>query len=209
MLGALFRDLGKAILAEEGEGGMSDVWEVVRRGLGAPKRTVTVDEAEDVVMEEAATTSDEPTSDASDAESDSEDTPVASTSAAPAAPEQKPQFTLPPNLRTTPQTRRLLGSAFAFLLRKARSTLASPATESELGQLLRLLISDVAGVQSSDEGVRKSARGRGAKGRGKGAGKGRGQEEGSSVVFAEGATWVLVESCSVRLSSFGLAVELS
>lgn len=183
---------------------MADVWEVVRRGLGAPVRVkeegvVEMEVEQEPVVEEKE---DEDEEDEDDAEEDK--TPVASNST-PTAPTATPAptprvFTLPPNLRTTPQTRRLLGSAFAFLVRKARSSPTNSLEEGELEQLMRMMVEDVAAIEELDEGVRSST-GRGAKGRGKGVGKGRGQEEGSSKILAEGVTWVLVETCSVSLIS--------
>lgn len=205
VLGALFRDLGKAILAESEEGGMADVWQVVRRGLGAPalaKEEVVEMETEPAPVVEEKETDEEEEEEADEGEEN--ETPVASTSTAPApaaTPAPTPRiFTLPPNLRTTPQTRRLLGSAFAFLVRKARSSPTNSQEEGELEQLTRMMVEDVAAVEELDEGVR-SSRGRGAKGRGKGVGKGRGQEEGSSKLLAEGVTWVIVETCSVSWTS--------
>lgn len=214
VLGALFRDLAKPILATENQGGMSDVWEVVRRGLGAPARSKTEAVEMDVdqvpVVEPTPTNrnEDEQPSDEDQDEDDLE--PTASTSAAvavakSAAASQSPPSTfvrsLPANLRSTPQTRRLLGSAFAFLVRKARPASSGDSEESELEQLYRLMISDVADIESEDEGVRSSRGSRGAKGRGKGVGKGRGQEEGSSVLLAEGVTWLTSESCCVSSGS--------
>lgn len=178
---------------------MVDVWEIVRRGLGAPARVEEEEEEEKMEVDEPVV-EEEIKVDAEENDDDDEDEElvvVASTSTTPVTPSivDKP-FTLPRNLRTTPQTRRLLGSAFAFLVRKARSTVVTDQEEGELEQLFRMMIEDVAEVEEMDEGVRMS-RNRGAKGRGKGNGKGRGQEEGSSKMLAEGVTWVTVETCSV------------
>ncbi|GAA5862548.1 hypothetical protein JCM1840_004222 [Sporobolomyces johnsonii] len=216
VLGALFRDLGRDILAassselheaadEEAEemkkGGIEAVWEVVRRGLGAPAREEDPVEQEeqkdamdvDAVSSAAADAEDSASEDEDDAE---ESAPVASTSAQPldAPPATVLHTTLPTSFRTTPQTRRLLSNAFAFLVRKARPS-TSPDADSELSALLALMVEDVFAVETVDGGERAS-RGRGAKGRGKGKGKGRGQEEGSSNVFAEGVTWTVLESCA-------------
>ncbi|GAA5956052.1 hypothetical protein JCM21900_002578 [Sporobolomyces salmonicolor] len=216
VLGALFRDLGRDILAassselqeeadEEAEemkkGGIEAVWEVVRRGLGAPAREedqVEQDEEKDEMDVEAVPSA---TADADESGSEGEDdaeesAPVASTSAQPL---EAPSAivlhtTLPISFRTTPQTRRLLSNAFAYLVRKARPS-TSPDADSELSALLALMVEDVFAVEAVDGGERAS-RGRGAKGRGKGKGKGRGQEEGSSNVFAEGVTWTILESCA-------------
>lgn len=196
VLGALFRDLGRDILASDDSGGMADVWEVVRRGLGAPA-SPELEQPAEMEVEVVA----EPVAEEGDAEMDiaeelDDDIPVASTSAVafPApAPAPAPE-TLSRQFRTTPQTRRLLGSAFAYLVRKARSGTAGE--EGELEQLMRMMMEDVVALEAVDEGVRRS-RGRGAKGRGKGRGNGRGQEEGSSTMLAEGLVWVVAETCRV------------
>ena len=175
---------------------MADVWELVRRGLGAPARA-------ELPKGELFFTMDfdgepEPATDSAP-EFNEDEEPIASTSSEPILISSPPSPTklLPTHLRTTPQTRRLLGSAFAFLVRKARS--ATPGdSEGELGQLFRMMLQDVVELESEDEGKRSS--GRGAKGRGKGNGKGRGQEEGSSTMLAEGVVWVTVETCSVSTS---------
>ncbi|GAA5886649.1 hypothetical protein JCM16303_001398 [Sporobolomyces ruberrimus] len=204
VLGALFRDLGRDILAaeskedpEDQEGGLHDVWEVVRRGLGAPARP----EEEDV--EEVESTKDEMEVDEEKAAEASEDEdedeveePIASTSAQPIVatePRVTLYRTLPRNFRTTPQTRRLLGNSFSYLVRKAKPT-SLPDTSSELSVFFDFVVQDVVEVEELDGGERP--RGRGAKGRGKGKGKGRGQEEGNSNIFAEGVTWVVAESCT-------------
>lgn len=216
VLGALFRDLGRDILGSEETGGMTDVWEVVRRGLGAPAPVVEdvemkEEEAVEVALVEAGTESD-----AEEDETDDLVIPIASTSAALpvaviksapvlATPVVLDTFALPRNFRTTPQTRRLLGSAFSYLVRKARTS-TKPEDEGELEQLYRLMIEDVVLLEEADLGVRES-RGRGAKGRGKGRGNGRGQEDGSSKMLAEGLVWVTIETCQVScvpLPSFGL-----
>ncbi|GJN92260.1 hypothetical protein Rhopal_005290-T1 [Rhodotorula paludigena] len=210
VLGALFRDLARDILVAEGKdtveerkGGLTDVWEVVRRGLGAPAR------AEDAAESAQAMELDEPApapnaGDASDAESsdgedDGEEAPVASTSAQPlaaAAAGPKLHTTLPASFRTTPQTRRLLGNAFAYLVRKAKPASSGEAeTAGSLDDLMRRIVEDVAAVEAVDGGMRANG-GKSAKGRRKGKGKGRGQEEGSSNIFAEGVTSVVTESCS-------------
>lgn len=203
VLGALFRDLSREILVADGkEGGLAEVWEVVRRGLGAPARMEDAEGKEDVRMrDEEQPKEDEAESDAESSDEEEEETePVASTSAqpidTPAATGPKLHTSLPANFRTTPQTRRLLGNAFAFLVRKAKPT-ANPDEAGSLDALLRLMVGDVARVEELDGGERVNG-GRGAKGRRKGKGKGRGQEEGSSNVLAEGLTWVVIESCSVR-----------
>lgn len=224
-MGALFRDLGRDILAsnddENGEGGMGEVWEVLRRGLGAAARVV---EEEKVEQEEFLGIDDTMEID-TEAEiveveegveeeveeivgSTSTVPPTTSSTVPPIAARNLPT-TLPKNFRTTPQTRRLLGSAFSFLVKKARSTIpAEFDAESELNQLFRMIFHDV--IFLEDGGDRKAASGRGAKGRGKGNGKGRGQEDGSGNLLAEGLCWVVVESCSVRsylsLSSFLLVI---
>lgn len=131
--------------------------------------------------------------------------PVASTSARQLdgpTPGPKLHSVLPARFRTTPQTRRLLGNAFALLVRKAKPTSlddAEFASAGTLDGLMRLMIGDVANVEEMDDGMRANG-GRGAKGRRKGKGKGRGQEEGSSNIFAEGVTWVVIESCTVSLT---------
>ncbi|BGP12578.1 hypothetical protein JCM10213_004835 [Rhodosporidiobolus nylandii] len=201
VLGALFRDLGRDIMAASGDsdaGGLSDVWEVVRRGLGAPARDETEEPMEE---DETATHVPAPAkaeeSGLEDEEEDEEDEmPVASTSAQPLdAP--KLHATLPRSFRTTPQTRRLLANAFAYLVRKAKpaSSGAEADGQASLEDLVQRMIHDVAEVEELDGGERANG-GRGAKGRGKGKGKGRGQEEGSSNVFAEGIAWLTIESCS-------------
>ncbi|GAA5980986.1 hypothetical protein JCM10908_003941 [Rhodotorula pacifica] len=206
VLGALFRDLARDILAafgDETEGGLQAVWEIVRRGLGAPAKTA---EAESEAMESDVAPIEgafEDDASASEAEDEVVEEPIASTSArqldAPADAAPKLHTSLPANFRTTPQTRRLLANAFALLVRKAKPTSsADDATASSPGTLdglMQLMIGDVAAVEAEDGGERANG-GRGAKGRRKGKGKGRGQEEGSSNVFAEGLTWVVIESCS-------------
>lgn len=227
VLGALFRDLARDILAAESsgdelaqQGDLQAVWEVVRRGLGAPAKPDEVapedeDEEEKMDVDEAiAAVADAAADEPSDAEdedepaaADEEVAPVASTSAQQLdEPAVKLYTTLPANFRTTPQTRRLLANAFAFLVRKAKPP-SSGSTDSavvdhvvSLDDLFARVIADVAAVEDVDGGERANAGTRGAKGRRKGKGKGRGQEEGSSNVFAEGITWLVLESCSVRLS---------
>lgn len=208
VLGALFRDLGRDILAaqskedpEEQQGGLQDVWEVVRRGLGAPARPEEEDVEEQPVeeMEVDAKNVEEKDGEGSDDEEEEDVTePVASTSAQPIT-DSEPRVTLhrtlPRNFRTTPQTRRLLGNSFSYLVRKAKPT-SLPDSPSELSLFFDFAIHDVSEVAELDGGERP--RGRGAKGRGKGKGKGRGQEEGNSNIFAEGITWVVAESCTVR-----------
>lgn len=132
-----------------------------------------------------------------DADEDVDAPPIASTSnqVLPLLPAAAPE-TFPRNFRTTPQTRRLLGSAFAYLVRKARS--ATGGGEGELEQLMRMMIEDVVALEESDDGNRAS-RGRGAKGRGKGRGNGRGQEAGSSKMLAEGLVWAIAETCRVSI----------
>ncbi|GAA6061993.1 hypothetical protein JCM10212_004271 [Sporobolomyces blumeae] len=206
VLGALFRDLGRDILAvdesdQEASGGFKDVWEVVRRGLGAPARELDEHDAEEdkpegmeVDAEQADAAAAEADSDADD--QDDDELPVASTSAQPiveSAPAVVLHRNLARNFRTTPQTRRLLGNALAYLVRKAKPT-SLPGSTSDLARLFDLAIQDVAAVEEIDGGER--AKGRGAKGRGKGKGKGRGQEEGNSNIFAEGLTWTVSESCT-------------
>lgn len=182
---------------------MSDVWEVVRRGLGAPAEA-EVEEVEIMVEEPTAPVEEDAQEDGDD---ETDIPPVASTSNQTlplllhAAPE-----TFPRNFRTTPQTRRLLGSAFAYLVRKARS--ASGGVEGELEQLMRMMVEDVVALEESDDGNRAS-RGRGAKGRGKGRGNGRGQEAGSSKMLAEGLVWTIAETCRVRLSCSHLLRRLT
>ncbi|GAA5909110.1 Utp20p [Sporobolomyces salmoneus] len=212
VLGALFRDLGRDILAaqskedpEEQQGGLSDVWEVVRRGLGAPARPEEEDViAEEISMEIEGATAGEKDGEASDEEEEETEilAPVASTSAQPfidSEPRVTLHRTLPRNFRTTPQTRRLLGNSFSYLVRKAKPT-SLPDSPSELSLFFDFAIQDVAEVVEIDGGERP--RGRGAKGRGKGKGKGRGQEEGNSNIFAEGVTWVVVESCTAPNNLF-------
>lgn len=215
VLGALFRDLGRDIMSSSEQGGMSDVWEVVRRGLGAPAREVA--EEADVEMEVEAVPviapADEEEDDdtTSDLDELSTHAPVASTSTSTvnsALPLAIPD-SLPYNFRTTPQTRRLLGSAFSYLVRKARSsntTTDAIGAEEELDQLLRMMFEDVVKLEESDHGVRQS-KGRGAKGRGKGKGNGRGQEQGSSKMLAEGLVWLIVETCQVRCSRVLLTIH--
>ncbi|GAA5859644.1 hypothetical protein JCM8547_006176 [Rhodosporidiobolus lusitaniae] len=203
VLGIAFRDLGRHILAAESNGkstGLDCVWEIVRRGLGAPAKP---EEEEEEQQEETKMAVDEPEkggeSDAEESEEDDE-APVASTSAQPLdAPSPSLLHTsLPRTFRTTPQTRRLLANSFAFLVRKARPA-SSGIDETEkqvsLEDLVRYMVDDVAAVEELDGGERANG-GRGAKGRRKGKGKGRGQEEGSSNVFAEGLTWLTIESCA-------------
>ena len=199
------------------------MWDVVRRGLGAPAAVDEVlSEDEDDQVETmdvdgaiaAVAEADDAASDASDDDEpiaaavlvdDEQAAPVASTSAAQLdEPAVKLYTTLPSTFRTTPQTRRLLANAFAFLVRKAKpaSSDAAPSASSDdvvsLDEVLARAIGDVAAVEEVDGGERANAGTRGAKGRRKGKGKGRGQEEGSSNVFAEGITWLVLESCSVR-----------
>lgn len=200
------------------------MWDVVRRGLGAPAavdevpaededdqvETMDVDgaiaavaEADDAASD--ASDDDEPSTAAVLVVDDKQAAPVASTSAAQLdEPAVKLYTTLPATFRTTPQTRRLLANAFAFLVRKAKpaSSDAAPSASSDdvvsLDEFFARAIGDVAAVEEVDGGERANAGTRGAKGRRKGKGKGRGQEEGSSNVFAEGITWLVLESCSVR-----------
>jgi U3 small nucleolar RNA-associated protein 20 len=205
VLGALFRDLGRDILAaeskedaEERQGGLKDVWEVVRRGLGAPARPEEED-VEEEVTKDAMDVDGTGAAVASEDEEEEEEIeePVASTSAQTiVAPEPRTVLhrTLPRNFRTTPQTRRLLGNSFSYLVRKAKPT-SLPDSPSELSAFFDFVVRDVSEVEDTDGGERP--RGRGAKGRGKGKGKGRGQEEGNSNIFAEGVTWVVAESCTV------------
>lgn len=176
---------------------MSDVWEVVRRGLGAPAAP-ELDSEMTPVAEEVTVEAVEATMEEIDEEVDDLLDPVASTSSQPlnAAP-LLVLDSLPRNFRTTPQTRRLLGSAFSYLVRKARS--GAGDAEGELEQLFRMMMEDVVALEESDSGMRYN-RGRGAKGRGKGKGNGRGQEQGSSKILAEGLVWVTVETCQVRHS---------
>lgn len=211
VLGALFRDLARDILAADGKedgesqpGGLRDVWEVVRRGLGAPARTQGDDGAPqepDDTQRDMQVDPVEQDVGGSDEEEEEEEAeplaPVASTSARvidDAEPRAVLHRTLPVNFRTTPQTRRLLGNSFSYLVRKAKPT-ALPDTPSELSLLFDFVVRDVSHVVELDGGERPS--GRGAKGRGKGKGKGRGQEEGNSNIFAEGITWFVSESCTV------------
>ncbi|GAA6011855.1 hypothetical protein JCM11491_000772 [Sporobolomyces phaffii] len=206
VLGALFRDLGRDILAaeidttsERPEGGLKDVWDVVRRGLGAPARP-EADDIEEQVVKDDMDVDGQTTTEQDGAESDEDvdeiEEPVASTSAQPISAIETRTIlhcTLPRNFRTTPQTRRLLGNSFSYLVRKAKPT-SLPDSRSELAIFFDFVVKDVAAVEELDGGERP--RGRGAKGRGKGKGKGRGQEEGNSNIFAEGITWVVAESCT-------------
>lgn len=204
VLGALFRDLARDILtatSDDAEGGLDAVWEIVRRGLGAPAKSNET-ETDEMDTEEGPT--EIPIEDeASDAEleEDAVEEPVASTSAHQLdAPSEAARLhtSLPANFRTIPQTRRLLGNAFALLVRKAKpaSSDDSASAIGSLDSLMQLVVRDVAAVEEEDGGERANG-GRSAKGRRKGKGKGRGQEEGSSNVFAEGLTYVVIESCSV------------
>ena len=199
------------------------MWDVVRRGLGAPAavdEVLSEDEDDQVETRDvdgaiaAVAEADDAASDASDDDEptapavlvdDEQAAPVASTSAAQLdEPAVKLYTTLPATFRTTPQTRRLLANAFAFLVRKAKpaSSDAAPSASRDdvvsLDEFFARAIGDVAAVEEVDGGERANAGTRGAKGRRKGKGKGRGQEEGSSNVFAEGITWLVLESCSVR-----------
>ncbi|GAA5994163.1 hypothetical protein JCM5350_006337 [Sporobolomyces pararoseus] len=208
VLGALFRDLGRDILAaqskedaEEQKGGLQEVWEVVRRGLGAPTKPQEEDEeVEEEKLDSMEIDAVDKDAHASEDEDEEEEIvavqPVASTSAQPIT-DEEPRITLyrtlPRNFRTTPQTRRLLGNSFSYLVRKAKPT-SLPDSPSELSLFFEYIIEDVAEAVEIDGGERP--RGRGAKGRGKGKGKGRGQEEGNSNIFAEGVTWVVAESCT-------------
>ncbi|GAA5897320.1 hypothetical protein JCM6882_001857 [Rhodosporidiobolus microsporus] len=203
VLGALFRDVGRDILASN-EGGLEDVWQVVRRGLGAPAPAEEEQVPEEDKMETDEVAQEKQEGEESDDEDDEEEqegeAPLASTSAQPIPDAPKLHTTLPANFRTTPQTRRLLANSFAYLVRKARpssSAAASAADEQTvtLEALVQVMIEDVASVEEEDGGERANG-GRGAKGRRKGKGKGRGQEEGSSNVFAEGLTWLTLESCA-------------
>lgn len=212
VLGALFRDLGRDILAaqskedaEEQKGGLQEVWEVVRRGLGAPTKPQEEDEeVEEEKLDSMEIDAVDKDAHASEDEDEEEEIvavqPVASTSAQPIT-DEEPRITLyrtlPRNFRTTPQTRRLLGNSFSYLVRKAKPT-SLPDSPSELSLFFEYIIEDVAEAVEIDGGERP--RGRGAKGRGKGKGKGRGQEEGNSNIFAEGVTWVVAESCTVSFS---------
>lgn len=156
VLGALFRDLGREILSSSDDGGMADVWEVVRRGLGAPAPIEPEADVEEPMDVDLATKTDD--DEGSEVGDDSIDTtPVASTSTQtlPLIPAPAPE-TFPHSFRTTPQTRRLLGSAFAYLIRKARSTTST--TEGELEQLMRMMVEDVVALESLDEGVRQRDR---------------------------------------------------
>lgn len=173
----------------------------MRRGLGAPAR----EEEEEPVEEDKMDTDEQaekPAEESDDSDDDDEEqedgAPVASTSAQPLDDAPKLHTTLPRNFRTTPQTRRLLANALAYLVRKARPAPSGEAPDLlvSLEDLVRHMVDDVAAVEELDGGERANG-GRSAKGRRKGKGKGRGQEEGSSNVFAEGLTWVAVESCAV------------
>ncbi|KAI5475348.1 Armadillo-type fold domain containing protein [Pseudohyphozyma bogoriensis] len=147
VLGALFRDLGKDILGSSDVGGMSDVWELVRRGLGAPAREQPSEpekkeESEAMEVEEPSVEreADEADDEVEDAEEDVP--PIASTSSQPLPPASSPPpRTLPSHLRTTPQTRRLLGSAFAFLA-------ANNFLHSRTSAITRCLISTVLSLPS-------------------------------------------------------------
>lgn len=211
MLGALFRDLARDILAasadEASEGGLQSVWDIVRRGLGAPAKSTEVEA--DAMEVEPTPTATEEVADDDASEEEVEDAvveePVASTSARQIdAPSEAPKLhtSLPANFRTTPQTRRLLGNSFALLVRKAKPTSSEDVEPAAggLDGLMQLMIRDVAAVEEEDGGERANG-GRSAKGRRKGKGKGRGQEEGSSNIFAEGLTYVVIESCSVSRRS--------
>lgn len=210
VLGALFRDLARDILAasdETSEGGLQSVWEIVRRGLGAPAKSTEV-EAHAMEVEPTPTAT-EAIADDDVSDDEVEDAvveePVASTSARQIdVPSEAPKLhtSLPANFRTTPQTRRLLGNAFALLVRKAKPTSSEDVEPAAggLDGLMQLMIRDVAAVEEEDGGERANG-GRSAKGRRKGKGKGRGQEEGSSNIFAEGLTYVVIESCSVSFCS--------
>ncbi|KAK4705352.1 hypothetical protein P7C70_g863, partial [Phenoliferia sp. Uapishka_3] len=84
VLGALFRDLGKDILRSSEVGGMADVWELVRRGLGAPARA-QVEEIAPVAMEVDVVP--EPVDeDIAEVDEDTGAAPIASTSTQPVPP---------------------------------------------------------------------------------------------------------------------------
>jgi U3 small nucleolar RNA-associated protein 20 len=201
VLGVIFRDLGREILAVGDEKSLEGVWEVVRRGLGAPARPEEEEDVEEEKMEVEAAVEKAAESDADDSDEEGEEevAPIASTSAQPIEPTTPLHSSLPRNFRTTPQTRRLLANSFAFLVRKAKPSSSDAESQEHvsLEELVKRMIEDVADVEDLDGGERANG-GKSAKGRYKGKGKGRGQEEGSSNVFAEGLTWLSLESCAVR-----------
>ncbi|SCZ90492.1 BZ3500_MvSof-1268-A1-R1_Chr1-3g02022 [Microbotryum saponariae] len=197
VLGETFKELARDLLASGVE--MEDVWAVVRRGLGAPM-VEEVKDAEDMEVGEVIKEVEQPVEEEDDEEEEEEEelvAPVASTSAStsttppqPPTP-QAPVWGLPTNFRTTPQTRRLLASAFSYLIRKVRTTTTEQDSDSgsEMDRLMLLLIEDVVETETTfDESAQK-----GKKRKGK---VGRAQELGSPKAFAEGLLWSLIESCT-------------
>ncbi|KAK4055206.1 U3 snoRNP protein [Microbotryomycetes sp. JL201] len=192
VLGAIFRDLGRHILAAPpGDAGSLDViWKIIRRGLGAPAKQLDSMQGHEVKQDQ------EPASDQDDAsDMDGEDAaPVASTSKETSSTSFSGLSTsLPAHFRTTPQTRRLLASSFAFLVRKARSTSKNGSLSGEIEPLFGKLFDDLAQVEQ-DDGAHRQIRKRGHTLL-RPKGKGRGQEDGSSVLLAEGLTWLTAEAC--------------
>lgn len=106
--------------------------------------------------------------------------PVASTSKE----TLEPVPSLPATLRTTANTRRLLASAFAYLVRKAKEGKGS----LQLSSLFAMMIDDVRHIEAKQRTDDRH-------------GKQKVQEEGNARVLGEGIVWVVVESCLVRVRS--------
>ncbi|SCV68516.1 BQ2448_637 [Microbotryum intermedium] len=207
VLGETFKELARDLLGSGVE--MEELWRVVRRGLGAPwveQHKEMADEVEDMQVDQVVKEIDEfaQNEDEEEEEETLTLTPVASTSAStlttpPDEPTtQPPLWRLPTNFRTTPQTRRLLASAFSYLIRKARTTTMEQDQDSgsEMDRLMLLMIDDVVETDNTfDESAQK-----GRKRKGK---VGRAQEVGSPKAFAEGLLWCLIESCTVGFPSVG------
>lgn len=122
-----------------------------------------------------------------------------------------------PAPRTTPATRRLLASAVALLLRKARPSLVDADADgdtameaakglSDLDAFVSLIFSDLASVEHDErrhlDGELKERKETklDRKGKKKGSATERGEEEGGARVFAEGVAYVVAEACKVRCS---------
>ncbi|KAM0793473.1 hypothetical protein ACM66B_000915 [Microbotryomycetes sp. NB124-2] len=190
VLGAIFRDLGRHVLstAEGDAGNLDEVWSIIRRGLGAPVSN------EDAMVSQAPKQDVKGDNGSSSDLEDEDEAPVASTSRDTLT-DDKPRLStsLPPHFRTTPQTRRLLASSFAFIVRKARSSSKNGSQAGELESLFDRMFSDLAQVER-DDGAQRQMKKRGHSLM-RPKGKGRGQEDGSSVLLAEGLTWVTAEAC--------------
>ncbi|KAK4057573.1 U3 snoRNP protein [Microbotryomycetes sp. JL221] len=215
VLGVLFRDLARYILSdttiddENNEKLFDAVWNIVRRGLGAPATTSVSETVEKEQQEDGTNPKETSNNDEDDDEGDDEEVeeaddnmhlaPVASTSTQLGSQITLSKIvlptTLPHHFRTTPQTRRLLASSFAFLVRKASSANNKHLNRTgQLELLIDYLFQDLSQVEQEDGATRQIKR-RGSASTTSSKGKGRGQEDGSSVLLAEGLAWLIAEAC--------------